>query len=398
MKINFSALFLNMLLQACASEEKMCTINPMDKPTDHSTTIINIKNENGEKEFHYSNIFSKIEFVNLESTPESTIGEIKKLEITNRNDFIVFDFNNKSIVRFDESGKYLNHIGNKGHGPCEYVNPFDVTYDPFNDQIIIYDFAQSSLLFYDYEGNLISKTKFDFYFDSVGVLNSEQIVLFVNHMETLQSTETEYDFKIVNRRGDIIAQFDPYSKDRINFRPYSGETLKYQNGQLQIHKFFTPLVFSLSEDSVVPLYYIDLGDMKIAKECYYGQTSNMQLHRIVDSDGSKMYVEAFFDSENWLIVELQKERIRYFYACRKNDDKNFFFGKTMVNDVNGFAVSYKILKSDNNKIYLSIDPNSIQHQVYWADKKQRQVSEKDRNYALQLAEHTNPIIQICTLR
>ena len=71
-------------------------------------------------DFRFSELYSNVEYIKLEDTEVSSLGEVASIQITKDNDFIVFDSNNKKILRFDATGKFTNAIGCQGKAKNEY--------------------------------------------------------------------------------------------------------------------------------------------------------------------------------------------------------------------------------------------------------------------------------------
>ncbi|MCR5395267.1 MAG: 6-bladed beta-propeller, partial [Bacteroidales bacterium] len=128
--------------------------------------------------FKYSEIFSSVKYVKLEATENSSIGEIEKIETTDSGDFIVFDKYNARIVRFDSLGNYLNNIGIKGRSKKEYVDPTDMMYDPYNEQVSVCDRGTQTIKFYNIDGTFINQIKFPIYFSHFGIISKDEIVVF----------------------------------------------------------------------------------------------------------------------------------------------------------------------------------------------------------------------------
>jgi len=96
------------------------------------------------------------EWIKLETTNESLIGDVSKIFYTN-NLFIVLD--NKltnSVFIFDGKGNFISVINKLGKGPGEYTKIYDIAFDELNDVVHILDLNLEKVLKYDIRGEFIS--------------------------------------------------------------------------------------------------------------------------------------------------------------------------------------------------------------------------------------------------
>ena len=96
----------------------------------------------------YSQLFSAVEYIPLETTDESLLAEISRLDILDDGRILVFDGNKESVCLFGKDGEFLWKIGDRGNAYNEYSSIKDATYDRYNNQVIILDAVTNRLLFY----------------------------------------------------------------------------------------------------------------------------------------------------------------------------------------------------------------------------------------------------------
>jgi len=102
-----------------------------------------------------SQFLSYHSFVVLESTDESVIGEINKIQLSD-NYILVLDKTQGTLFIFDSKGTYINKIARKGRGHGEYIYADDFYHDAQTDHIYMYDGSSGKALVYDIQGNLIT--------------------------------------------------------------------------------------------------------------------------------------------------------------------------------------------------------------------------------------------------
>ena len=93
----------------------------------------------------YESIVKGVEYIPLETTKKSLIGEVVDLYAAEGKIFINSD--RKKVLCFDKEGRFLFNIGRRGRGHGEYVSPFSISVD----NGIIYILCQHTgrLLCYD---------------------------------------------------------------------------------------------------------------------------------------------------------------------------------------------------------------------------------------------------------
>jgi len=218
---------------------------------DSETQIIELPNLSDSVNFYYSNVFSDVNHVVLESGPESSFGFLSQLEIINSGDYIIFDKSNKKILRFDSCGVFLNQIGQRGNGRNEYVDPLNMSYDRFNDKILISDCARHNLLVYNIDGSVEKVVKIDEFYNSLFcVLDSCHLLFYSNYM-----SEDGYNYHITDYEGNVISRFENKFDSKV-FKGYpdcSG-VFSYGNNDVWSRSLFSSKIYSIT-DSIVSLKY-----------------------------------------------------------------------------------------------------------------------------------------------
>jgi len=344
---------------------------------------------------YFSNVFSAVSYIPLESTLESTIGNVDKLEISNHGDFIVFDRQNGIIVRFDSLGNFLNHIGYRGHGSKEYIFPRDVIYDLFNDQVIVYDLPKRTLIFYNLSGEFIKKIQVKFVFETFTVVDSTHLVTFSNNLFDAQVSD-HFNFRIIGHDGTIVSQYDSYSYDRHNYRPCSDYTFKYQGNRMVCNRIYTPLVFSFDVSGITPSLFLDLGSKQIPEE---------KLRMYSDIEFSKelrnseyAYCKSVFESELYYFINVVEKRNLFMYYIPKKQVNQCYAVKRFLNDIYGLVSTTDIKNIKDNEAYFIFDPQYFYQKYQYNLSNSIPMKKEDRDIISRLSEQSNPIIQRCTIR
>lgn len=83
--------------------------------------VFSITIDEKHKSLSADSVFSSVKYIPLETTKESLMYEIFKLQIINNNIYIL-DAKQHVIMLFDNNGRFLNKINRTGKGPGEYLS------------------------------------------------------------------------------------------------------------------------------------------------------------------------------------------------------------------------------------------------------------------------------------
>jgi hypothetical protein len=144
-----------------------------------------------------TNIITDVEYIKLETIPESLIGEISKIIVRDDKIFILDDLIAKNLFIFSIDGKFLNKIKGFGEGPKEITQPYDFFINSRKKEIAVFDGIRHKIVFYDY--NLIPKyeKKTFFRFKNMRLLSDNTLFVSVNGSDNSHITE-------INNNGIIL--------------------------------------------------------------------------------------------------------------------------------------------------------------------------------------------------
>ncbi len=158
-----SILTLLVFVVACGKESKERTsdenvktidvVNTCSKESKERTSDEKVKTINFTdleyKEFAIRQ--ENIEFISLEVTENSLVGDIEKIVIRDSLLFVLDKNNNLSV--FNLEGKFLNRIGHIGQGPNELYHLSHFYVNARKKEVGIFDVIQRKVHFYNYKGN-----------------------------------------------------------------------------------------------------------------------------------------------------------------------------------------------------------------------------------------------------
>jgi len=153
--------------------------------------------KNIDTKMYLSDIAKDINYVILETTSETLIGEISLLKIEN-DKILIYDKKVNQILLFSTQGKFLKKIGNVGKGPGEYTRVQDIILDEKRNKIIIlaYDWTLKE---YNLEGEYISQFPIKYPFWMIRVLNDDEIICYLPYPSTILSNG--YSLSLLSEQG-----------------------------------------------------------------------------------------------------------------------------------------------------------------------------------------------------
>ncbi|WP_454988442.1 6-bladed beta-propeller [Capnocytophaga leadbetteri] len=105
-----------------------------------------------DKEFDFGALLKEINFVPLETTAQSRLGQIRKVVTTAEHIYIMDDLKELGIAIFTRQGKFVKRIPN-GKKPEQLYRLYDIDFNTQTNELIAY--KRSFLLIFDKEGNFL---------------------------------------------------------------------------------------------------------------------------------------------------------------------------------------------------------------------------------------------------
>ena len=137
------------------------------------------------------------------------LASIHDLQVDEEGNIYICDFLDNCVKVYDQNGKFLRRIGNKGQGPGELFGPGKIAISP-NNKIYIIESGNMRISLFNLYGDFISSfyfsgTPFDMICDPSGnLIISYMIFKFYNlHKKELR----ERLFDIYNENGNLIDSF-----------------------------------------------------------------------------------------------------------------------------------------------------------------------------------------------
>lgn len=401
---------LVLLFPSCKKKTEVLDYNVPDN-LEVQTLPVTIDNENF---LLYSNLYSKVEYIKLEATEQSLVGEVSKLIIMDNGDLIVLDCRRSSVIRFDENGKFICKMGKYGKGHGEYIAASDIAYDKYNKCVIILDEGGGKLVTYDMNGKYLSTTQLGCSPSAFTVLDEKHLCIYMNHFDNLGSHPIGHNLKILNRKGYVVSEFMEFDAGMSSFHPACDDTFFSMDSKTCFKQPYSSLIYMVDNGvagapTIVPELYIDFGENKIPQKWYQGNSWDL-IDKLKESDGIT-YLASICKIKNRLFLNLGMNNKMYLHVV---DLQNRSFNKTFFssyNDMYGLVSSILIATTKENRCYYVIDPSEFYSykknieeglKLYTIDRnckeKEYLPSQKDMELLNSIQDGDNPIIQVCTLK
>lgn len=397
LNICFFVMSIVISFTGCTAKEK--------KISHREDLVITIREPQNKGLLKMSTFFKKGRIVPLETTGEDLLTEIKKF-YSFKNRFYVLDKENRvGIFCFDEDGKYLYRIGQKGQGPEEFGDLIDFTLDKERQLIYGYDAISKKIFVWSLDGLFKEAIYVDYPARAIDYRNDKFYLSSIN-----MTYEYKYNLRITNRKGKIIAEHFPSDPTKISLRPYFKQT---DDALYFYPHYHCDTIFDITNDNPQIAYRVDYGKNAITPE---------DLFRVMDVQESDRYPTWKIFMEKNCICGFSdflplKDLLIFGYYCegpysviydKKHDQ--CFNGLNLVDDVNHSGLIGKLLYSDNDQIItcntvdiLKLTVPFLQGEFY---EKNKLIDPKDLPEAVahmqelldRLEEDANPVLVIYQLK
>ncbi|MFW5877543.1 MAG: 6-bladed beta-propeller [bacterium] len=230
---------------------------------------IDIWVESAEK-IKMSDIFSNPEIIALETTPQTKVGRIRKIEITKNLIVTLNDSPDYTINVFNRKGEHLSTFNRFGNGPCEYNSPQFVIVNDSDSTIELLSPITNELIKYSLYGDCLENIVFPvFGMDAIKVSESEYLV-YLSGIVTLEKNKLLSDnIQLVNKNSGIIDSYLPFNPESgPAFLTISWDNFNRFNNNIYISISCYDTIYSYNSEKklVIPEYYLNFNGHNIPSE------------------------------------------------------------------------------------------------------------------------------------
>ncbi len=246
-------------IQGCKPDEPpIKTISIKNKVKKNLPFNINI-NKDPYKSVYFNNfdsIFQKDKIIKLETNSESLINEITKIEYHNNKIYIFDSYGDKSVICFDENGKFKFKLKKVGRGPGEYVDFVDANINKNTGDIEILPLNGKNLLLYDSLGNFKQSIKLPIY---AGRFCSLKGIRFFYKDYTIEHYKQKESFRLysIDSNG-MIKKYLKFKSNATGVRTIGHDNFtRYNDNEYRFTELYNDTIYRITPEGIEALYKID---------------------------------------------------------------------------------------------------------------------------------------------
>lgn len=247
-----SVILISLFLCSCTQESKML-LNDM--------TLLSLTDLSFDKTIKLSSFAESVEAIPLETTDESLIGEIKKVEYKNGPYYlrVTNGHMNGRILVVSDTGKFLYKIDKVGQGRGEYIDMGDFS---LTSQSNIKVYAWNKVVTYDSIGNYLYESSIPYYAHDAIALTDDYYMM---AHTSLRMGLNGYPLVVFNKKDEEqmkVLERSPIEVGKLGY--FHGlNVFSSYNDKYFFNYSFCDTIFSLSNYRAKPLYYLDFGKYKV---------------------------------------------------------------------------------------------------------------------------------------
>lgn len=229
--------------------------------------LYKISNYDYKSSVDLSPYIKNVNYVKLELTDESMLGEICSLEAF-EDKLYIFDDVTGSVFVFSKEGNFLFTLNNVGQGPGEYTQIDFFSIDRNERQMVVADLMSNNIFRYDLNGKFISKQKVPCWLDGVYPIENKSFVSFTNYRNNSDKIENQQNILFIDLMSNISCGYFPYPSEDITklkfLVPVNGGFYYGGNVCNYFHQY-QDTVYSVSDKTLKPKYVFDFGNKNFDK-------------------------------------------------------------------------------------------------------------------------------------
>lgn len=300
-----------------------------------------------------SDVFSEVNYIPLETTPESLFGTVSRLGITDKY-YIILDDNTNSVLLFDKTGKFHAKIKGKSSSIADRV--ISMVVNRWTKRIICTGYSSEST--YDFDCNLIETNK-------RGPLQKNQINLTSYQFFSADSLINADTFNDVDKSSK---DYTPYSRFMIQYVTANKNAyaagLKYSDSESKIDaqgsgiwpltSFGSDTSFFYSKAYANSIYTITPHTIKLSYKIFLPLLNSVPTDFLSNSDytGKRLSYLMKNQSEIYAINNFYKVNNNLLFeatSAAANDEDNLIY-----NLHSGSLIAYKHIQPDMRSFNLPI--------------------------------------------
>jgi hypothetical protein len=357
-----------------------------------------------QEEVPLSKFLRSIEYVILETNPQSIVGRNAHFEVT-KEYIIVRDYSKPlQILLFDrKTGKFIKSIGKSGQGPGEYSRFSFIPYDPGKNviyavnslrQLVVYNISGNDVDIirtpdYSKDGEILQLRKKEICFD---IMMDDKIFVgyFINFFGM------EKNLLVLFTKDEVLKVFPNYQVLETLSHGVGGlmndnHTFYRHDNKIYFLEVFSDTLFQLTRNSLIPRYYFKMGKYNVTWKV------NAIMNHILGMN--YFYMRGIGESNRFLFIKILFKGTQYLGYVDKWDSKVTFCKLNDVkvsafkDDISGLLDVRSVDITEKNEMVYIIQPLDLINWLKGNPEKSTAAREK-YTWIKGIDENSNPIIAI----
>ena len=410
--ISCISLCLLLILTGCANNVRVNKLHPLSDITEKAGKCLfvsedsirdlavgkgknpyNIRIPIGIHPANLDTVFSSYDFIPLETNEKCIVGQITKI-LACKDCFCILDRDNKNVFIFDNDGRFRCKLGEKGHGPREHVDAWNIAYDEESETISLLDLSGRKLQHFDLDGNFLGEQSLYILFTEFEYLKERMVLFTGKSYNEFSDIFDLYQMVITDKKMSPISRgFKTTNEIRQEFR-YSG-VFKKNDNKVLYDDLLSDTIWSVNERDVSPFIVMDIENKR-----RFSQNEKLHMTDQLYKEGERMSANVI----DWHVTPKYISLIYYgaegcralqnlVYSRRSGRSKIFGINNlpTRLGDDLARAAFDGI--SSDNRFYRIVQPMSIIEATSNDDIK-RNLTSKEQEMVNKISIASNPVIMI----
>lgn len=333
--------------------------------TNDAAVIISVNSQTNDQKIKMSELYSELEYIKLETTPESLIAQVSKV-IPLDTQLLIVDRESSKILLFDVKGKFMGTVGSKGVGVGEFIEIEDVAVDKQGEKIFVLDHSGKRILIYDLKGNFANDIKIDFIAHEIEYLEDGSLACYCDYSanEAYEKNKTRPNLILLDLNSAETHPFlytpQSISVQEVNspFSALSSHTPQYAF----LFDILTNSIYEIGQERIKRTFVLNFGDEETANQKSYVrklEEEQLTAERIMPgASDSPQYpvITSLISCNNFLFLNaINYSTMDVYQIVYSVDDAKCIYGKAqkqfpIENDIDG-VVPFAPYAAYQSKIY-----------------------------------------------
>ena len=301
-------------------------------------------------------LFEIQKIIPLETKEESLLGTVFEI-CKSKSRFFLYQRFEKTILIFDEDGRFINKAGSNGKGPGEFLYPTDIT--TFQNELYVLDNYQGRIFVYDLDGRYHRSINLSVNASYFEIINENLIALHNNFSPNRGMYFLNY---FVDGKGKLLDKVLPFLEIKRNTnRSLLSHYTKFRD-EIYFRSTYNDTIYQIYPDHVEQKYVMDFGEFSIPTNFFEEYTGNKRFIRdklknniqgiqsFHVADNSMIFTYTFGRSWITSVFDRDSEELLQYKRSNTNDFFNWLKPFYVQNDLIYSLVNPIVLERNKERL------------------------------------------------